>query len=58
MQANAQEAMEKVAGPIEENFHTYRKKLPDPIEENFQDIKENNTRDNTNPPTFTGESDI
>ena len=27
VQANAQEAMEKVAGPIEENFHTYRKIL-------------------------------
>lgn len=58
VQANAQEAMEKVAGPIEENFHTYRKKLPDPIEENFQDIKENNTRDNNNPLTPTGESEL
>ena len=58
VQANAQEAMEKVTDPIEENFHTYRKKLPDPIEENFQDIKENNTRDNNNPLTPTGESEL
>ena len=43
VQANAQEAMEKVT---------------DPIEENFQDIKENNTRDNNNPLTPTGESEL
>ena len=58
VQASAQAATEKVADPIEENFHGDREKLPYPIEENFQYIKENITSINNNPLTPTGESEL
>ena len=58
VQASAQDAAEKVADPIEENFHGDREKLPHPIEENFQYIKENITSINNNPLTPTGESEL
>ena len=58
VQANAQEAQEKVADPMEENFHRYRRNLPYPMEENFQYIKENNTSKNNTPIAPRGEGEL